>query len=223
MQVEATSALKTFIVISHQRWWHPSPSQRPKCSSGPQWLHEYLFNCARNFIVESHASGASMWKSFGNRIEFVLTHPNGWEGPQQQQIRQAAELAGLVPSGEKGQLQLHLLTEGEASLHFCMMTTLASGMVSELCHVLTCLTDNTVQNVRTTKVLLSLMLEVVLLMLAHIVLCLCHLYLWKRLSQLNVSAYATFIRVQRPNGLLGRLQGSVFVTFRAQRFLQSGY
>jgi len=73
------------------------------------------------------------------------------------------------------------------------------------------------------KVLLSLMLEVVLLMLAHIVLCLRHLYLWKRLSQLNVSAYATFIRVQRPNGLLGWLQGSVFVTFRAQRFLQSGY
>ena len=71
--------------------------------------------------------------------------------------------------------------------------------------------------------LLSLMLEVVLLMLAHIVLCLRHLYLWKRLSQLNVSAYATFIRVKRPNGLLGRLQGSVFVTFRAQQFLQSGY
>ncbi|KIM58504.1 hypothetical protein SCLCIDRAFT_128105 [Scleroderma citrinum Foug A] len=88
---------------------------------------KYLFNCAQNFIVESHASGASMWKSLENQIEFVLTHPNGWEGPQQQQIRQAAELAGLVPSGEKGKLQLHLLTEGEASLHFCMMTTLDSG------------------------------------------------------------------------------------------------
>lgn len=90
---------------------------------------KYLFNCARNFIVESHASGASMWKSLENQIEFVLAHPNGWEGPQQQKIRQAAELAGLVPSGEKGKLQLHLLTEGEASLHFCMMTALASGMV----------------------------------------------------------------------------------------------
>ena len=89
---------------------------------------KYLFDCARNYIVESHASGASMWISLEDQIEFVLTHPNGWEGPQQQHIRRAAEFAGLVPGGEKGQSQLHLLTEGEASLHYCMSTVLALGM-----------------------------------------------------------------------------------------------
>lgn len=56
----------------------------------------------------------------------MLTHPNGWEGPQQQQIRYAAELGGLVPAGEEGQSRIHLLTEGEASLHFCVTNVLTS-------------------------------------------------------------------------------------------------
>ncbi|KIJ66157.1 hypothetical protein HYDPIDRAFT_174829 [Hydnomerulius pinastri MD-312] len=101
----------------------------------PQWksavqvladFMQYLFECTRNYITEAHASGASMWKSVEGNIEFVLTHPNGWEGPQQQQIRRAAELAGLVPTGEQGQARIHLLNEGEASLHFCVTNVLAS-------------------------------------------------------------------------------------------------
>lgn len=92
---------------------------------------KYLFKCARNYIMESEFSGPNMWRSLENQIEFVLTHPNGWEGPQQQQIRQAAELAGLVPSGEDGQSRLHLLTEGEASLHFCVRNVFASDTLSK--------------------------------------------------------------------------------------------
>ena len=89
---------------------------------------KYLFNCARNYIVESHASGAIMWKSLEDRIEFVLTHPNGWGGAQQQEIRQAAVTAGLIPSGKEGHSRLQLLTEGEASLNFCMMAVIPEGM-----------------------------------------------------------------------------------------------
>ncbi|KAL4068705.1 hypothetical protein V8B97DRAFT_1918465 [Scleroderma yunnanense] len=91
---------------------------------------KYLFECARTYIVGSHVSGSNMWNSLENQIEFVLTHPNGWEGPQQQQIRRAAELAELVSSGEAGQSRLHLLTEGEASLHFCVTKVLASDAFS---------------------------------------------------------------------------------------------
>ncbi|KAI6006449.1 hypothetical protein EDC04DRAFT_2871692 [Pisolithus marmoratus] len=60
------------------------------------------------------------WDSLGDRIEFILRHPNSWEGPQQQPIRKPAELAGLVPVGEDGQSCVRLLSEGEASasLHF---------------------------------------------------------------------------------------------------------
>jgi hypothetical protein len=77
----------------------------------------YLFTCSKAYITEAHTC---LWESLENDIEFVLTHPNGWEGPQQQQIRHAAELGGLVLAGEEGQSQIHLLTEGEASLHFCV-------------------------------------------------------------------------------------------------------
>ncbi|KIJ17542.1 hypothetical protein PAXINDRAFT_9487 [Paxillus involutus ATCC 200175] len=70
----------------------------------------YLFKCTKTYFEGTHASGRDMWQAFGNNIDFVLSHPNGWEGPQQTQIRRAA-----------------LITEGEATLHFY----LGSGNTSE--------------------------------------------------------------------------------------------
>jgi len=90
----------------------------------------YLFSCARNYIIESYASGASMWRSMESNIEFILTHPNGWEVLQQQQIRRAAEIAGLVPSGDEHESRIHLITEGEAILRFCVAHVLASDSLS---------------------------------------------------------------------------------------------
>ncbi|KAG1788549.1 uncharacterized protein HD556DRAFT_1529904 [Suillus plorans] len=92
---------------------------------------QYLFRCARSYIQESHPSGSNLWRSLENRIEFVLTHPNGWEGPQQTQIRIAAVLGGLIPGTEDGMARVHLLTEGEASLHYCVDNTLASDALSK--------------------------------------------------------------------------------------------
>ncbi|KIJ11256.1 hypothetical protein PAXINDRAFT_15796 [Paxillus involutus ATCC 200175] len=77
----------------------------------------YLFTCTHTYIVESHKRGVTLWSSVENSIEFVLTHPNGWEGLQQQQIRRGAELAGLIPSGGEHQARIHLLTEGQATVH----------------------------------------------------------------------------------------------------------
>lgn len=88
----------------------------------------YLFYCTQKYIEDSH--GVNLWKSVENRIEYVLTHPNGWEGPQQKQIRRAATLAGLV--SPEGQERVHLLTEGEASLHFCVSNILASEALSRM-------------------------------------------------------------------------------------------
>ncbi|KAJ8585555.1 hypothetical protein M405DRAFT_745130 [Rhizopogon salebrosus TDB-379] len=101
----------------------------PKGKSAVQVLADflrYLFQCARTYIQESHLN---LWRSIQNSIEFVLTHPNGWEGPQQQQIRRAAELAGLVSSKDE-QSHVHLLTEGEASLHFCVTNVIMSDAFS---------------------------------------------------------------------------------------------
>ena len=87
------------------------PLPRGKSKSALQVLADfmhYLFSCARSYITESHASGTSMWRSLENNIDFILTtHPNGWEELQQQQIRRAAEIAGLVPGDDAGRIHLH--------------------------------------------------------------------------------------------------------------------
>ncbi|KAI9569174.1 hypothetical protein HD554DRAFT_2254112 [Boletus coccyginus] len=63
---------------------------------------KYLFKCVKSHIQEHHI--ALTWSSIEHSIDYIFTHPNGWEGIQQQKYHQAAERAGLIP----------------ASLHFCV-------------------------------------------------------------------------------------------------------
>ncbi|KAK0471595.1 hypothetical protein IW261DRAFT_1511460 [Armillaria novae-zelandiae] len=86
----------------------------------------YLFDCGKKFILESHQTGTTFWESIEDQIEFVLSHPNGWEGEQQQKMREAAVEAGLIPDDDKGHGRVHFVTEGEASLHFCIHHGLSS-------------------------------------------------------------------------------------------------
>ncbi|TEB21186.1 hypothetical protein FA13DRAFT_1800163 [Coprinellus micaceus] len=51
---------------------------------------------------------------------YILTHPNGWGRPQQVQMRRAAIPAGLIPGNKDGHSRIELVTQGEASLHFCL-------------------------------------------------------------------------------------------------------
>ncbi|KAG8215044.1 hypothetical protein J3R82DRAFT_8453 [Butyriboletus roseoflavus] len=69
-----------------------------------------------------------IWLSVKDEIQFIFTHPNGWEGAQQQHIRRAIVLAGLVPSTPDGHARVRFLTEGEAGLHFCIWDLFASGV-----------------------------------------------------------------------------------------------
>ncbi|TFK63670.1 hypothetical protein BDN72DRAFT_902224 [Pluteus cervinus] len=91
----------------------------------------YLYQSAKAYIEEHHSSGRSLWASVESNIEFVLSHPNGWEGPQQSQMRQAAILAGLIPDAADGWDRVHFVTEGEASLHFCISKGLLSGALRD--------------------------------------------------------------------------------------------
>ncbi|KAH6910168.1 hypothetical protein BKA70DRAFT_1466558 [Coprinopsis sp. MPI-PUGE-AT-0042] len=86
---------------------------------------KYLFECAQAYIQETHASGISLWESLAENIVYVFTHPNGWEGPQQSQMREAAILAGLITDDAVGKSRITFVTEGEASLHFCLNNGLA--------------------------------------------------------------------------------------------------
>ncbi|KAK0222698.1 hypothetical protein EDD85DRAFT_1028147 [Armillaria nabsnona] len=83
-------------------------------------FYAYLVKCTMAFIQESHQNGTDLLLSVKGDIEFILSHPNGWEGAQQQQLRRAAIHAGLIPDDDNGHERIHFVTEGEASLHFCI-------------------------------------------------------------------------------------------------------
>jgi hypothetical protein len=70
-----------------------------------------------------------LWHNLQDRTEFVLTHPNGWEGAQQSMMRTAAVQAGLIPDNEDGHSHLSFVTEGEASLHFCVQSGLTTDAI----------------------------------------------------------------------------------------------
>ncbi|KAI6029300.1 hypothetical protein BKA83DRAFT_4216861 [Pisolithus microcarpus] len=161
----------------------------------------YLFKCAKVFITEAHAP--ILWESLERGIEFILTHPNGWEGPQQQQIRKAAELAELVV-GEQGQQRIHLLTEGEASLHFCVTNVLASDAFSTT--PIVCADEpEVIQEVPEDRDQGVIVIDA-------------------GGGTVDLSAYSMQLS---PTSFLEiapaecRLQGSVFITFRAHAFLRA--
>ena len=86
----------------------------------------YLFECTRTYIKDTHLNGDTLLATLSHRIDYVLSHPNGWEGAQQYQMREAAVLAGLIPGTPEGLSRVSFVTEGEASLHFAINNGFAS-------------------------------------------------------------------------------------------------
>lgn len=90
----------------------------------------YLYRCTRNFITDTHGNGAALWNAVENDIQFVLSHPNGWEGAQQTKMRRSAVYGGLIPDTNEGKARIRFVTEGEASLHACVLNGLAADVLS---------------------------------------------------------------------------------------------
>ena len=89
----------------------------------------YLFRCTRTFLIETHANGQALWDNVERHLQFVLSHPNGWEGAQQSKMRRAAVLGGLIPDTDEGRSRVRFVTEGEASLHACVLNGLANDVL----------------------------------------------------------------------------------------------
>jgi len=83
----------------------------------------FLFDSTKELFMTSESNGELRWKSVSDNIELVLTHPNGWGGLQQTQLRDAAVRAGIVPDTPSGRSRVHFVTEGEASFNFCATHT----------------------------------------------------------------------------------------------------
>ncbi|KAK0434093.1 hypothetical protein EV421DRAFT_1841511 [Armillaria borealis] len=83
-------------------------------------FYAYLYTCAKSFVQETHHISSSQWSSIEGGIHFILAHPNGWEGEEQNKMRDAMISARLIGNGEQEHSRLSFVTEGEASLHFCL-------------------------------------------------------------------------------------------------------
>lgn len=83
----------------------------------------YLFESTKALFKSSEPNGELRWNSVSNSIELILTHPNGWGGPQQAQLRTAAVKARIVPDTPAGHSRVQFVTEGEASFSFCATRT----------------------------------------------------------------------------------------------------
>ncbi|KAF8917493.1 hypothetical protein CPB85DRAFT_1374267 [Mucidula mucida] len=90
----------------------------------------YLYQCTQTFIKDTHGNGTALWKAVEHNIQFVLSHPNGWEGAQQAKMRRAAVYGGLIPDSNEGRARIRFVTEGEASLHACVLNGLADDILS---------------------------------------------------------------------------------------------
>jgi len=93
----------------------------------------YLFDSTKAVFKASEPDGKVRWDSVSDDIELVLTHPNGWGGPQQTQLRSAAIRAGIVPDTPAGHSRVSFVTEGEASFSFCITHT-SAGRNLKVCH-----------------------------------------------------------------------------------------
>ena len=90
----------------------------------------YLFDSTITHIKEAEPTGELLWENFGPTVELVLTHPNGWEGHQQEMMRKAVVQAGIF-NEEEARSRVSFVTEGEASFNYCVTNT-KSGELLEV-------------------------------------------------------------------------------------------
>lgn len=90
----------------------------------------YLFRCTRNFFIDTHANGRALWNAVENDMQFVLSHPNGWEGAQQTKMRRSAVYGKLIHDTDRDRARIRFVTEGESSLHACVLNGLAADVLS---------------------------------------------------------------------------------------------
>lgn len=70
--------------------------------------------------LRSTESSPSLWSIIRSKAEFVIVHPNSWGGTQLVRVKHAAVKAGLVPDTTEGRARIRFISEGEASLCYCI-------------------------------------------------------------------------------------------------------
>lgn len=80
----------------------------------------YLYKETLKYIETHHLDGGELLQEVKGRETFVLSHPNGWDGLSQQNMREAAILGGLISRTMSQRDRLRFVSEGEASALACL-------------------------------------------------------------------------------------------------------
>nr|GAT51910.1 predicted protein [Mycena chlorophos] len=76
----------------------------------------YIKSNLRAYFTETRPNGSETWDALFPSMTVVLSTPNGWEGAQQQIMREATITAELVDSA--GGSRVQFVTEAEAAIHY---------------------------------------------------------------------------------------------------------
>ncbi|KAF8337586.1 uncharacterized protein EI90DRAFT_2991950 [Cantharellus anzutake] len=78
----------------------------------------YLLANTRQYFVDHVVDGVRVWNQYFPASDIVIAHPNGWGIREQDFLRSAVAAAGWTR--DSGSPRIHFITEGEASVHYCM-------------------------------------------------------------------------------------------------------
>ena len=82
----------------------------------------YLFDSTKEFIRESEPMGKELWEKIESNIDLILSHPNGWEGREQDFLRRSVVQASILTE-EQALSRVSFVTEGEATFNYCVINT----------------------------------------------------------------------------------------------------
>ena len=80
----------------------------------------YLVSCVKSSLLDTRPTLRDTVPELLDNATFIIAHPNGWEGVHQTKLRNAAIYAKLIPDTPEGRSRVIFVSEGEASLHFCL-------------------------------------------------------------------------------------------------------
>ncbi|KIM87809.1 hypothetical protein PILCRDRAFT_814525 [Piloderma croceum F 1598] len=96
----------------------------------------YVTKQVQEYITTTYADGGNIWKTLSPTMYVILTTPNGWEGRQQNRMRQAAIKAGLLD--QNGGRRVKFVTEAEAAVLYAADTGSIGDWLVEDGHLILC-------------------------------------------------------------------------------------
>ncbi|KZP16338.1 hypothetical protein FIBSPDRAFT_794606 [Athelia psychrophila] len=96
----------------------------------------YVNRQVKEYITSTYGDGANIWDTLSPTMYVILTTPNGWEGSQQNRMRQAAIKAGLVDAN--GGQRVKFVSEAEAAVLYAADTGSVNDWLVQDGHLIIC-------------------------------------------------------------------------------------